>query len=97
MAVIAGGLNDTATQESWTAAADALAVAVNNKLWNDDMGGLRGFGKESHRLLRGKCIVLYHLGCRERNTDRAVSCRGSKPAQALVGLQGLFAGRPLGS
>lgn len=38
MAILAGGLNDTAAQASWTVAADALADAVNAQLWNDDLG-----------------------------------------------------------
>ncbi|KAG6355071.1 hypothetical protein INS49_004152 [Diaporthe citri] len=38
LAEIAGALNDTTSQQTWTSAADSLAEAVNTQLWDDTQG-----------------------------------------------------------
>lgn len=38
LADIAGALNDTASQQSWSDAADSLAGAINDRLWDDAQG-----------------------------------------------------------
>jgi hypothetical protein len=38
LAEIATALNDTSSQQSWTAAADSLAAAINAQLWDDTQG-----------------------------------------------------------
>lgn len=38
LAEIAAAINDTASQQSWTSAADTLAAAINTQLWGEDQG-----------------------------------------------------------